>query len=82
MDPLVTIGQGQLRGAEKNGALSFKGIPYAAAPFGDNRFAAPQPGHVLVGDLQIAARHAPHHRGQVGKWPGNTEYHKTRRAEA
>ena len=43
MDPVVTIGQGQLRGAEKNGVLSFKGIPYAAAPFGANRFAAPQP---------------------------------------
>jgi len=43
MDPVVTTGQGQLRGAEKNGVLSFKGIPYAAAPFGANRFAAPQP---------------------------------------
>ena len=43
MDPVVTIGQGQLRGAAKDGVLSFKGIPYAAAPFGENRFAAPQP---------------------------------------
>jgi para-nitrobenzyl esterase len=43
MDPVVTVEQGQLRGAEKDGVLSFKGIPYAAAPFGDNRFAAPQP---------------------------------------
>jgi para-nitrobenzyl esterase len=43
MDPVVTIGQGQLRGAAKDEVLSFKGIPYAAAPFGDNRFAAPQP---------------------------------------
>jgi para-nitrobenzyl esterase len=43
MDPLVTVAQGQVRGAEKNGVLSFKGIPYAAAPFGPNRFAAPQP---------------------------------------
>ncbi len=43
MDPVVTTGQGQLRGAEKNGVLSFKAIPYAAAPFGANRFAAPQP---------------------------------------
>ncbi len=43
MDPLVTIGQGQLRGAAKDGVLSFKGIPYAAAPFAANRFAAPQP---------------------------------------
>jgi para-nitrobenzyl esterase len=43
LDPVVTTGQGRLRGAEKNGVLSFKGIPYAAAPFGANRFAAPQP---------------------------------------
>jgi para-nitrobenzyl esterase len=43
MDPVVTVVQGQVRGAEKDGVLSFKGIPYAAAPFGPNRFAAPQP---------------------------------------
>ncbi len=43
MDPVVTIAQGQVRGAEKDGVLSFKAIPYAAAPFGPNRFAAPQP---------------------------------------
>ena len=43
MDPVVTVAQGQVRGADKDGVLSFKGIPYAAAPFGPNRFAAPQP---------------------------------------
>ncbi len=43
MDPVVAVEQGQLRGADKDGVLSFKGIPYAAAPFGANRFAAPQP---------------------------------------
>jgi para-nitrobenzyl esterase len=41
MDPVVFVTQGQLRGSEKDGVLSFKGIPYAAAPFGANRFAAP-----------------------------------------
>ncbi len=43
MDPVVTVAQGRLRGADKDGVLSFKGIPYAAAPFAANRFAAPQP---------------------------------------
>lgn len=43
MDPIVTVTQGQLRGADKDGVLSFKGIPYAAAPYGPNRFAAPIP---------------------------------------
>ena len=41
MDPVVSVAQGQLRGSEKDGVLSFKAIPYAAAPFGANRFAAP-----------------------------------------
>jgi para-nitrobenzyl esterase len=43
MDPVVSVAQGQLLGSAKDGILSFKGIPYAAAPFGANRFAAPAP---------------------------------------
>ena len=43
MDPMVTVDQGKMRGAEKDGVISFKGIPYAAAPFGSHRFAAPAP---------------------------------------
>jgi para-nitrobenzyl esterase len=41
MDPVVIVAQGRLRGSEKDGVLTFKGVPYAAAPFGANRFAAP-----------------------------------------
>lgn len=39
----VTIGTGTLQGTVENGIRRFQGIPYAAAPFGDNRFRAPQP---------------------------------------
>ena len=42
-DVVVEIPQGRLRGALAEGIASFKGIPYAAAPFGANRFRPPQP---------------------------------------
>ena len=43
MDPIVSVTQGRVRGSEKDGVLSFKGIPYAAPPFGIHRFACPAP---------------------------------------
>jgi para-nitrobenzyl esterase len=42
-DVVVDISQGRLRGALTDGIASFKGVPYAAAPFGANRFKPPQP---------------------------------------
>jgi para-nitrobenzyl esterase len=42
-DVVVDISQGRVRGALTDGVASFKGIPYAAPPFGANRFRAPQP---------------------------------------
>ena len=39
--PMVVLAQGRLLGSENDGIVSFKGIPYAGAPFGANRFAAP-----------------------------------------
>jgi para-nitrobenzyl esterase len=42
-DVAVAIPQGRLRGSLIDGIASFKGIPYAAPPFGDNRFRPPQP---------------------------------------
>ena len=42
-DVVVDISQGRLRGALADGVASFKGIPYAAPPFGANRFQPPQP---------------------------------------
>jgi para-nitrobenzyl esterase len=40
---IVEIENGKLRGRCKNGAISFKGIPYAATTGGAHRFMAPQP---------------------------------------
>jgi para-nitrobenzyl esterase len=43
MDPIVKTRSGSVSGNVEGSVLSFKGIPYAAPPFGPNRFKAPQP---------------------------------------
>ncbi len=43
VNPVVTTQQGQVRGSVVDGVYTFKGIPYAAPPFGANRFQPPQP---------------------------------------
>ena len=40
---VVTTRQGQVRGQVRGGVVAFKGIPYAAPPFGPNRFQPPRP---------------------------------------
>ncbi len=40
---VVTTRQGQVRGGVTDGVAAFKGIPYAAPPFGPNRFQPPRP---------------------------------------
>ena len=42
-DPRITISSGTVQGSAEDGIRRFLGIPYAAAPFGANRFRAPQP---------------------------------------
>src|SRR4051812_5523062 len=42
LDTVVQTQQGALRGRSGNGVVAFKGVPYAAAPFGALRFAPPQ----------------------------------------
>lgn len=41
--PVVEIASGKLRGVQRDGAISFKGIPYAAEVGGSNRFMPPRP---------------------------------------
>lgn len=43
MNPIVETQHGTLRGAEVEGIYVFKGIRYAAPPFGPNRLLPPQP---------------------------------------
>lgn len=42
-DPIVITKSGPVRGRTENGVDRYLGIPYAAAPIGDLRFAEPQP---------------------------------------
>lgn len=39
----VALSMGTIAGSEHDGIRRFLGVPYAAAPFGENRFRAPQP---------------------------------------
>lgn len=41
-DPIVETRSGKLRGQNKNGLLTFKGIPFAAPPIGELRWRAPE----------------------------------------
>ncbi len=43
MNPVVKTRYGEIRGSIADGVNTFKGIPYAAPPFGANRLRPPQP---------------------------------------
>jgi para-nitrobenzyl esterase len=42
-DPILILSSGSIRGVESDGVRRFLGVPYAAAPMGERRFALPQP---------------------------------------
>lgn len=43
MNPIIRLCDGSVQGRVENGVSVFRGIPYAAAPFGPNRFGPPMP---------------------------------------
>ncbi|WP_032393150.1 carboxylesterase/lipase family protein [Rhodococcoides fascians] len=54
MNPVVEVAQGKLSGRTVAGVSAFKGIPYAAPPFGAHRFQAPQQPESWEGVRQAA----------------------------
>ncbi|MBA4089178.1 MAG: carboxylesterase [Sphingobium sp.] len=61
MEVIVPTGAGLVRGAMVGGVARFLGVPYAAAPIGDRRFALPQPPECWDGvrDAQAPGASAP-----------------------
>ncbi|ATL69658.1 carboxylesterase family protein [Nocardia terpenica] len=67
--PVVETASGAVRGvAAAAGAFAFRGIPFAAAPVGDLRFAAPQP-HSGWPGIRDAAAPGP----AAPQWPSRLE---------
>lgn len=65
-DPLVTISTGTLRGLRRPDSLAFLGVPFAAAPIGEHRFAAPQPVTPWDGVRDATAYGPTPQRGDTG----------------
>ncbi|UZE50353.1 carboxylesterase/lipase family protein [Rhodopseudomonas sp. P2A-2r] len=72
MNPVIETRQGKLRGCSSNGVTSFKGVRYAAPPFGAHRLQPPQPVQPWDGvrDAQAFGPKPP----QVDYPPGISEF--------
>ncbi|MGW2224331.1 carboxylesterase/lipase family protein [Streptomyces formicae] len=57
-DGRATVAQGELRGTVHDGTAVFRGVPYAAPPTGQRRWAPPAPAARWTG-ARDATRHAP-----------------------
>jgi para-nitrobenzyl esterase len=67
--PAVRVEGGELQGAVEDGAVSFKGIPFAAPPVGDLRWRPPQPAAQWTGVRQAVAFGANCMQGRFGPPP-------------
>src|SRR5262245_13833351 len=74
-DLQVRTRTGELRGARENGVTVFRGVPYAAAPVGDLRFAPPAPAPVWAGvrDATKDGPIAPQGRSRLAHVMGDFE---------
>jgi para-nitrobenzyl esterase len=68
-DEIVTTRAGVIRGVRDGGVSRFLGVPYAAAPVGANRFAAPQPVQPWPG-IRNATQPGPNAPQMGGAFPG------------
>jgi len=68
-DAIVTTSAGAVRGVRDDGVSRFLGIPYAAAPAGENRFALPKP-PVAWTDVRDAREAGPTAPQIIGDFPG------------
>ena len=67
-EEVVTVSGGAVRGIREDGVSRFYGIPYAAPPVGENRFAAPQPPAPWTG-VRDASQPGPNAPQQGGSLP-------------
>ncbi len=66
LPPVVRVDSGQLQGVVEDGIVSYKGIPFAAAPMGDLRWRPPQPVAPWTGVRQAAEFGANCMQGRFG----------------